>query len=416
MRADDLKRYLKNILVCVLVVLPFAAIQTFVVYEMDHVEIRMVMVPIVLGICFGILLTRLQILRQRMAWFLTFYDLSSEGILLLDHQGVVLMANQAAGRLFEMDQAVLVGRVALSFLQTDSVDTVWSDHPLGKALRDHRTVHGEQQWFVGGGRHKFLGNYSQTRVDYQTFHGAVWMITDVSEQQHSEKILAYASELERFAHVASHDLQEPVRVIQNMVDMAVEEESERVMWLGRIKSTAHHIRSMVESLLVYHNVAHQQRHLSEVDVCALLTELEGTLSFLMDQTQGRLLVQGNLQILADAGQMRQLLWHLLYNALKFHRPDVPPDVRVTLRRSAEGQGEIVICDNGIGFDQRQEKDIFSPFKRLHHYRNYSGSGIGLSLCRKIMDTYHGRIQVVSEKGQGASFTLVFPSACFKTSV
>jgi signal transduction histidine kinase len=173
---------------------------------------------------------------------------------------------------------------------------------------------------------------------------------------------------------------------------------------------------MVQSLLVYHNVVQYKRHLTEVDVSVLLDDLQSTLSFLIDQTQGSLSVQGNMRMLLDENQMRQLLWHLLYNALKFHRPDVPPKVQVGLGRLAEGQGEIVIRDNGIGFDQRQEKEIFSPFKRLHHYRKYSGSGIGLSLCRKIMDSYHGDIQVVSEKGRGTTFTLVFPVNCFKGSV
>lgn len=261
--------------------------------------------------------------------------------------------------------------------------------------------------------------------------GCVITMTDVTERKQAEQaIRQYAERLERsnkdledFAFVASHDLQEPLRKVQAFGRMLIENYSVRLEeegcgYIRRMQEAASRMEKMINDLLAYSRVSKQSRPFEPVDlnkvVKNVLSDLESRI-----QTSGGQVETGDLPTIeADPVQMQQLLQNLLGNALKFHKPGEQPVVKVYARQAADGGKsqspvsppaiEILVEDNGIGFDMQHLERIFQPFQRLHGRSEYEGSGIGLSICRRIVERHHGSIAVNSEPGVGSMFIISLP--------
>ena len=246
----------------------------------------------------------------------------------------------------------------------------------------------------------------------------LWEITALDEA--TQAIARYTAELERsnrelqdFAFIASHDLQEPLRKIQAFSERLQNRHSqaldtEALDYLGRMQTAAGRMQRMIEGLLSYSRVATRQAPFTRVDLGQLVDEVLGDLEVRIEKTGGEVQV-GDLPILdADPIQMRLLLQNLIGNALKFHRPGVPPIVQVDARRCSPASMELVISDNGIGFDEQFGDRLFQPFQRLVGRSQYEGTGIGLAICRKIVERHGGQISASGRPGQGATFTITLP--------
>ncbi len=230
-------------------------------------------------------------------------------------------------------------------------------------------------------------------------------------------------ELERFASVASHDLQEPLRKIQAFGDRLQSKIADTLdetarEYLTRMRAAAARMRTLINDLLAFSRVGTQAQHLAPVDLGQEVQQVVSDLESRIQQADGRVELGSLTTINADSLQMRQLFQNLIANGLKFHRPGVPPVVRVEGRflggDTANGDSqvqpsyEITVSDNGIGFEEAYLDRIFELFQRLHGRNEYEGTGIGLAICRKIVERHGGTITARSTPGEGATFIINLP--------
>ncbi len=241
--------------------------------------------------------------------------------------------------------------------------------------------------------------------------------TEIERRRDAELELKRSNqELEEFAYVASHDLQEPLRKIQAFGDILEGEYGERLddgaEYLKRMQAAASRMSHLIEDLLAFSRVSTRPPVPSKVDLNKVAFEVLGDLEDQITRTKGQVDVGTLPTVLADPTHMRQLLQNLISNGLKFHREDIAPIVAVTSRpcEGSEGMYEIYITDNGIGFDEKYIDRIFGVFQRLHGRDTYDGTGIGLAVCRKIVERYGGTITAESQKGKGAKFIIKIPVA------
>ncbi|GAB4174702.1 MAG: ATP-binding protein [Coleofasciculaceae cyanobacterium] len=238
--------------------------------------------------------------------------------------------------------------------------------------------------------------------------------------------LAYSNaELEQFAHVASHDLQEPLRKIMSFGDRLKDKYSEILTaqgcdYLERMQKAAERMQSLIEDLLTLSRITTKAQPFVSVDLARVTREVLSDLEVRIEQT-GATVEVGELPTLeADPLQMRQLLQNLISNALKFHQKTEPPKIGIysQLLNGEEQQPtrssrrpmlyQILVQDNGIGFDEKYLSNIFSAFQRLHSRSEYEGTGMGLAICRKIVERHNGSITAKSSPGQGSTFIVTLP--------
>jgi signal transduction histidine kinase len=247
----------------------------------------------------------------------------------------------------------------------------------------------------------------------------------------NEELKFYAKKLERsnkelqeFASVASHDLQEPLRKIQAFSDrlrsrcaLALDDQGRD--YLDRIQNAAARMQTLINDLLTYARVATKAQPFVPTDLVCITRDVVSDLEARIEQVNGRVLVGELPRVEADPLQVRQLMQNLIGNSLKYHRPDVPPVVNVYSHHLSEGPSktqnassapscQILIEDNGIGFDEVYSEKIFAIFQRLHGRTQYEGTGVGLAVCRKIVERHGGTITARSTLGQGSTFTVTLP--------
>jgi PAS domain S-box-containing protein len=233
-------------------------------------------------------------------------------------------------------------------------------------------------------------------------------------QEYSKNLSRSNQELQDFAYVASHDLQEPLRKIQAFGDLLESEYGpelgEGIEYLKRMRNAASRMSVLIEDLLAFSRVTTKAHPNVAVNLNTIAAEVVGDLEARIARTNGQVDIQPLPTVWADATHMRQLLQNLIGNALKFHRKDVPPLVKVYAQPTASSDAYYAICveDNGIGFDEKYLDRIFSVFQRLHGKDSYEGTGIGLAVCRKIAERYGGTITATSKKHTGSVFIFSIP--------
>jgi len=239
-------------------------------------------------------------------------------------------------------------------------------------------------------------------------------------KQHLDELARSNRELEQFAYVASHDLQEPLRTLLGFGGLLVKHAGEGLDdrsrgYLERMQDAAERMQRLINDLLELSRVSTHGRPFDSIELDDVVQVVLSDLETRIEGSGGRVVVQPLPRIHADALQMRQLFQNLVGNALKFHHPDRPPRVEVTVEPEAEGLGagggwRFRVRDNGIGFDADEAERIFEPFRRLHGRASYEGTGIGLAICMKITQRHGGSILASSQPGQGACFEVLLPSA------
>jgi light-regulated signal transduction histidine kinase (bacteriophytochrome) len=219
-------------------------------------------------------------------------------------------------------------------------------------------------------------------------------------------------ELESFASVASHDLQEPLRKIQAFGDRLQRQagtslDKSAQDSLERMLSAAGRMQGLINDLLSFSRLTTRKEPFVRVRLDAIVTDVLVDLESRLADSGGGVRFESLPEVEADPLQMRQLFQNLIANSLKFRRPEVPPMVTITADVD-EQDVTVVVADNGIGFEQEYAERIFGVFQRLHGRSAFGGTGIGLAICRRIVERHHGTIAAEGRPGDGATFRITLP--------
>lgn len=352
------------------------------------------------------------------------------GIVACDAEGVLTYFNRATRDLHGLPQEPILAAEWAEYYNLYQPDgktpMQQQDVPLFRALDGEHVANVEMVVAPNEGSPRTLLASGQIMTDGKGMKtGAVVAMQDVTELKQAEKSLReYTQELARsnqelqdFAYVASHDLQEPLRKIRAFGDLLEEEYGQQLGdgadYLGRMRGAASRMSTLIEDLLEFSRVTTQAKPFASVDLNAVAVDVVNDLEIALRATKGKVRVGKLPTIAADATQMRQLLQNLIGNAIKFHKEGTAPAISVRATRLSTKDDEpemwrITVTDNGIGFEEKYTERIFSVFQRLHGRESYEGTGIGLAVCRKIAERHGGIINAHSTLGEGATFIVELP--------
>jgi PAS domain S-box-containing protein len=237
-------------------------------------------------------------------------------------------------------------------------------------------------------------------------------ITDEHLRATAADLARSNAELEQFAYVASHDLQEPLRMVASYTQLLARRYKGRLdddadEFIGFAVDGARRMQELINDLLTYSRVGTRLLELEAVDGNQLLDQVVSDLAAAI-QDSGASVTRDDLPILrGDPTQLRQLFQNLIANGIKFRRPDEPPRVHVSAAEE-HSSWTFSVSDNGIGIEPQYQERIFALFQRLHTRAEYPGTGIGLAICKKIIERHGGQIHVASTPGRGTTFRFMLP--------
>ncbi|MCF6355248.1 MAG: ATP-binding protein [Candidatus Polarisedimenticolaceae bacterium] len=318
------------------------------------------------------------------------------------------------------------GLEILDAVEEDVLERSWLDriHPDDKELvssqwnrcitqrksfySEFRFIHpGNESVWVIGEVHPELNDSSEVS-------GYIGTIADVTPLKLiTEELKRSNDELESFARIASHDLKEPMRKIQSFGSILEEDFSESLgesgrAYLERIINAAQRMQALIDGLLAYSRITTKPNPFCPLGLENIVFEVISDLEIALKQSAGSVTVGELPEVLADPLQMRQLMQNLIGNSIKYHRDDLPPVVEIT-GCIVNDMLEVTVSDNGIGFDDRYAERIFGVFERLHGRSDkYEGTGVGLSICKKIVERHGGSIHAYGKCGEGSKFVFTLP--------
>ncbi len=357
-----------------------------------------------------------QRINDALEYIKTLINSSSLGLTTYDAAGRCILANEAIAK--------ILGTTSEQMLEENYNEIeAWKESGLLEAAREVITS----------------GN--ETRLEYQTSNNQgkrMWLdcrftpfisngephlllsVDDISTSKQAEiDLQGYAAKLEQsnrdlqeFAYIASHDLQEPLRKVLAFGDRLVNKYGDTLDetgkdYLKRMRDASQRMQTLINDLLTFSRVSTRAQPFARVDLNEIIEEVVSNLENQIDRTQGKVEF-GKLPVIeADPTQMYQLLQNLINNGLKFHQEEVPPVIRVSASNARE-RCKITVKDNGIGFEMQYLDRIFKPFQRLHGRQEYEGSGMGLAICRRIVERHSGEITAYSAPGDGSAFIITLP--------
>lgn len=344
-----------------------------------------------------------------------FFTLSLEMFCMVDLRGQFIQVNPAFSRVLGYPSLCLIGHRYLELIDEQ-------DRPLfksalqrmqqGEQIQDLESrvldVRGQQHWL------QLSAALGEDQVIY-------CVARDISARKAAEQLLQQTleelersnHELQQFAFVASHDLQEPLRKIQAFAERLEvglgELAPQNRDYLQRMSSAAGRMQSLIHDLLLYSRVTSRAQPFVILNLQQILEEVLQDLEASLEASQAQV-DRGPLPtLLGDPLQLRQLLQNLLSNAIKFHRDGQPPRIRIYAQDSEPGFWTLCVEDQGIGFEERYLDRIFNPFQRLHGHQAYPGTGIGLAIVKKIVERHGAQITASSTPGHGTTFRITFRS-------
>jgi PAS domain S-box-containing protein len=241
----------------------------------------------------------------------------------------------------------------------------------------------------------------------------------------NETLLAANKELESFTYISSHDLQEPLRQIQTFVSRIKDKDHDQLSdnskkFFSKIENASARMQLLIADLLAYSRTKTEARTFEQTDVSEIVTEVLHEFQDIIEEKKAAIDLGEMCSAVVIQYQFQQMIHNLISNALKFSRPDVPPHISIDCKNIIPEAGthpdiipkksycHISVSDNGIGFDEQYKDRIFQVFQRLHDKNTISGTGIGLTIVKKIVENHHGIIIASSKPGEGARFDIYLP--------
>lgn len=351
----------------------------------------------------------------------TLIDNLGDAVVLLDAVGHVLTWNPAAERAF--------GHTVAQALTLTLADLQAADGHAGDELARAAARGGFEH--AGWRRHRdgrriWTSSVLRAIRDHEgQLTGFALIMRDETALHEAEEKLAMRTrelehsnaELEAFAALASHDLQEPLRKVRMFADRqrryAQAMPADALALTDRIEAAAARMQGLIDSLLGYATMSRRSRPPVRVDLETIVRLVEADLEPRLAACGGRIEAGPLPSIEGDPAQLQRLIQNLIGNGLKFRRPGVAPVVTVSAEPTASGAWTIRVADNGIGFDPKHRERIFGLLQRLHGRHEYEGTGMGLAICRRIVECHDGEIFADGRPGEGSVFTVTLPAAARK---
>ena len=370
-------------------------------------------------------------LRHSELRFRTLIECLPQRVFFKDRNSVFLFVNSIFAGDFGLKPEQLVGKSDLDFFPKELAEKYRADD---KRIMDQRQAETIEEMNVVGEMARYVEVVKAPVVDDNgEVMGLLGVFTDITERKMAEGTLKdFAARLERsnrelqdFAYVASHDLQEPLRKVsvfgERLKDKCGETLGEEGKdYLDRMQKATGRMQGLINDLLNFSRVTTKSQPFAAVDLNEVVKEVTTDLEARLEQSGGRVEAGPLPAIEAEPLHMRQLLQNLIGNALKFRRPDTKPVIKIAAEigkyppapgaRSAAPREmvRLTVSDNGIGFDEKYTERIFQVFQRLHSRAEYEGTGMGLAITRKIVEHHSGEITAKSKPGEGATFIVTLP--------
>ena len=346
-------------------------------------------------------------------------DSSDDAIISKNLNGIITSWNGAAQRLFGYTADEIIGRPVTMIIPSDRQEE--EPEILARLKRGERVEHFETLRRKKDGTLIDISlTISPVRDGQGNIVGASKIARDITDRKKSEALqkaieddLRRANQdLEQFAFSASHDLQEPLRTVKIYSELLAKHfgddiDSEAQEFLTYLRSGAMRMEMLVRDLLTYTQVTKFEKPVEVADAGEALASTLAGLAGVVAETGAQISAGPLPSLRVHGAHLQQLFQNLIGNAIKYRSPNRPPTVQVTAERQ-DKQWVFAVSDNGIGIDSAYKENIFGLFKRLHTGDEYAGTGIGLAICRRIVDRYHGRIWVESEPGKGSTFRFTLP--------
>ncbi len=347
-------------------------------------------------------------------------DLSPDGIMVRHMDGTIILWGHGAEVLYGWTKEEAIGRTTHALLKTQLPEPLeqihrrleeagrWSGE-LIHTTKDGRLVVVESRWMAERDAQGRIAEILESNVDITERKRAEEELRrTVAELERSNH------ELEQFAYITSHDLQEPLRQVRSFVQLLQERHQEKLdgnalEYMHFVYDGAARMSDLIHDLLAYSRVGVREETRCSTSCTAALDAALANLQASVTEAQAAITHDDLPTVLADPRQLSQLFQNLVGNAIKFRRDDVAPQIRVGAR--LEGANWLIwVQDNGIGIDPQYHERIFLVFQRLHSREKYAGTGIGLAICKKIVEQHGGRLWLKSEAGKGATFYFTLPAA------
>jgi PAS domain S-box-containing protein len=351
--------------------------------------------------------------------YFALFELAPVGYLLLSPKGKILEVNLAAAKLLEIERTRLKQTSLTDYIVREDQDIFYL--AVQRARRENTTQEFELRMQTCTGTQidvavqcTLVEEQGQPagplRVTLSDISGRIQQARDLAAYAHRLEILN--KDLEEFTYMVSHDMKEPLHKISRfgklILSRSAQLDEEGRDFLKRMISASERMGVLIDALLALSRLTIQKTSYQQVDLNQVVRDAAAQLEVRVQETGAQVEIGPLPTITAEPTQMEQLFMNLIGNALKFHQPGLPPRVQITGSRTPAGEVEIHVVDNGIGFDPESALKLFKPFARLHGKSKYEGTGMGLAICRKIVENHAGQINTRSAPGQGAAFTVILP--------